>query len=349
MGRDWSQQCRRFVLTAIAATLCLWAAAATFNLIYDPLWFLWKAPLFAKRYSRETIYLFAGLPRTHPAQFVIAGQSHSQNFLPADVETIFHLKALNLAMAASTAREDRLALQLALDSGPVERVLWEMSFGVLAGGPQALNQGFVFPAGLYGEGPLTTVRYLSSIEVFDIGVQVVAGDGPRTLDRYGYWGDQARYGCAEVMRSPGAFKPWFDAPLSADESKEIAAARESLAVNVLGTARRHPQVRFDLFLPPASTAAYSGNVRIERALWETILDGASELDNVHVYNFRAWRGVIDDFDLYKDVAHYRPEISRRILEEVAAGNMLLTPSILDDEWTQLLEMLKARPKDCYGG
>jgi hypothetical protein len=342
-----TERCRRFVLRVIAGTLGLWAAMALFNAVYDPLWFFWPEPLIPKLYTKSAPYLFAGLPRTHTAQFIVAGQSHSQNFLRADIRTVFGIEGLNLAMVGSTAREESLPVHLALETGSVRRVLWEVNLWELRGAAQALNENFRFPVELYGERLPASLRYVSSLEAFDLGLREIAGEGAQSLDRYGYWGDDFPFGCAYMMEGlPGGMQPWFDAPLSAEDARLIADARASLEANMLATARRYPHVRFDLYLPPATVAAYEGNIRVERTLWETVLDATAPLANVHVFNFRAWEGVVDDYSLFKDADHFRPEINRRILEEIAADRMTLSQASIERDWPRLMRMIEARRGDC---
>ena len=349
MARFSGERCRRFVLAVMAGTLGLWAAVAIFNVVYDPLCFFWREPMIPKPYTKTAHYLFAGLARTHPVEFVVTGQSHSQNFLRRDIQGIFGLTALYLSLVGSTAREESLPLRLALENGSVRRVLWEVNTWELRGAPQALNENFRFPVELYGGRLPASLRYVASLEAFDLGVREIAGDGVWSLDRYGYWGNDFSFGCTDMMeRLQGGLQPWFDAPLSEEDARMIAGSRASLEANMLATARRYPEVRFDLYLPPTSTAGYRGNVRVERTLWETVLEGAAPLANVHVYNFRAWSGVVDDYGLFMDADHFRPDINRRILEEIAADRMTLSRTSIDRDWPRLLHMLETRPERCPG-
>ena len=88
--------------------------------------------------------------------------------------------------------------------------------------------------------------------------------------------------------------------------------------------RNHPEIRFDLFLPPYSIYFWcllreQGKLEAYLEMRDVLARMAAEYPNVRVYDFQSDFDIVCSFDAYKDVTHYSPEINTVIINDIASG------------------------------
>jgi hypothetical protein len=98
--------------------------------------------------------------------------------------------------------------------------------------------------------------------------------------------------------------------------------KQNFIRNVLPLLQRHPQVRFTLVWPPYSILAWldlrqRGSLETALAFRTFVAESVAGQANTDIFDFQADADITDDLDHYKDIFHYSPAISRRMLERIA--------------------------------
>ena len=281
-------------------------------------------------FSENQRYQNPGLARSYAYETVIMGTSHAENFLPSRVQTILDERAVKLAISGSTAHEQLLTLRLAIETGQVEHVVWILDYISFRKPTTAVGRkNERFPHHLYREGHGTLGRYLFSLDSFALSVNALAGRGHEDLDTLNAWYGDHEFGAARIMvdwHRRGMIldrinlDPTFAYGPTGDQT------RESVSVNMLRLIEQHPGIRFDLVFPPYSILSYLADHRAwehqfeERQAYKAFVVGATErLANARVFDFQGVRSITHDFDNYKDLEHFRLEISDYVLESIAQG------------------------------
>ena len=88
--------------------------------------------------------------------------------------------------------------------------------------------------------------------------------------------------------------------------------------DAVGLITHHPDVTFDIYLPPYSILQFvamrdasPATLKIVTISPPCIAERLTQLPNVRLYDFRAIRAVTHDLDNYSDVIHHSPAVERR--------------------------------------
>jgi hypothetical protein len=308
------------------------------NWLVDPLQFYRKAaypPLLVgqKRFQAP------GLAKNYDYDTVIIGTSMSENFQPQQVADKLGGKALNLSLQGASAREQSLMLQVALRSGKVRRVIWELNYEYLRGDPQWVSDyDGSFPFYFYDENVFNDLgHYLLSVDTAKQSLKVLLGRAgvrpyeSRAPEDVFSWYRTKQFGVASVRRA------WERAAKSRDSfRKQIPEyAAENLNANfdrnILPLLRDHADVKCHLFFPPF-LAAYYANVRKVSpqilanlaANRRHVFEQTRGLPNVELFDFQTAEEIIFDLDDYCDLMHFNLRVNDTLLEAIRDGRHQMT-------------------------
>jgi hypothetical protein len=111
---------------------------------------------------------------------------------------------------------------------------------------------------------------------------------------------------------------------------------------------QHPDVRFDIYLPPYSILQFIAMRDASPATLKTVYDFSAyagkrltALANVRFFDFRAVKDVTHDHDNYSDVLHHSPAIDLKVLSWIAAGDHLVRPEAPSAQLDQLKAQVEA--------
>lgn len=320
-----------FAATALLPTL----AVALFVFLADP----YQHYRAADRFIGPMRYMAPGIALHHPYEGIVLGDSMSQNFLPDLTTRILGRPYVNLSLSGATYFEERTLLETALRSGQVREVLWGIAFSEARGAPDRSRLDREFPLYLYDADPLNDVRYLFNRDVLDQAVRRASGGpwGTTDLNDFNnwYWSEGNQAGRDRVLASfekkrfRGGRRP--DIPPAYD----LATMKANFDLNILAPIRAHPEVRFNLFVPPFTTL-YFADMQANRPQFFALVVGyyrhvfhaLAPLPNVRLHDFDLVP-VTRDLDLYKDIRHYQLPVSAWILHQVQAGRYRITPANAD--------------------
>lgn len=316
---------RRFLALTLALALGSLGLLMGFNFLVDPLQ-LYRAASYPPHFSDNQRYQNPGLARNYAEPIIVLGTSHTENWLPADVEAAFGKPALKLSVSGSGLFEQGHLADLAIATGRVERVLW----GVDHGGTLWLDQpteGFGrFPYFLYGPLWRSVFPYLASIDTLDRSITALTEPPEHSLAELNAW-----YASVEFGRIDQAWvhmgQRWDDELYEFFQTRVARwqAIEQVLQDKLYTRITANPDVRFDLVFMPYSIYEYVNDFRVDHErffqrllLKQQIAAWADAHDNLWLWDFQTRREWIYDRSRYSDLAHFNLETSRAMLEEIAA-------------------------------
>lgn len=304
----------------------LLAGVAAINWVVDPLQVFRRSTWHPPHFSENQRYQVPGLARHYAQPVIVLGTSHMENMLPGLLAASLGQPALNLAIAGSSLREQRLALDLALAGGEVRRVLWGIDYSALTWGDILVEEWGEFPDYLYDRDLRLVSRYLLSLQTLWDGAAALRGESAITLENRNTWWNRHTFSGDRVLaawRQQGqeltpAARRSMDAKLSWPVFREVLARR------LFAPIQNHPEIRFDLILPPYSLLNYANDFRLhdeyffQRLLMrEALREFAAGHANVALWDFQTDAEVVGDLGNYKDLEHYGLAINRRMLARIA--------------------------------
>jgi len=308
----------------VAALLAVMAT----NWLVDPLHF-YHRPYVHGTFVTNQRYQNPGLAKNYEYDAVVIGTSHTENFSPRQMGEVLGWRVLPLAISGSTAREQRLILTKALESGQVRRVLWGLDFNSFRCEPDEVRLEYGdFPLFLYEETPLTPVRYLLSRDTLNFSRRALAGKGARDLESLHAWPEKFEFSEERVLAA------WrFERASSGRKMRAIGGAlrrpvdealRENVRVNLVELVERHPEVEFHLFFPPYSILTYVNDFAraddqfADRMRFkEQVVHELGNNAHCRLYDFETAFEVTHDLGNYKDLWHYGRRINDFIVEAIA--------------------------------
>jgi len=280
-----------------------------------------------------------GLARQFAGNAVVAGTSVSRQLTPAAIREEFGWEALNLAMEGASAHEQFLVLRLALRSGRVRDVIWDVNYEFLRGAPEWVSDfDGNFPAYLYDERALNDLPdYLWNIDTCKNTARVLLGRAGwmayprRTPAEFSAPAPGVKFGPEVVERQWQRL--WERRGALHARLPEYAGTqlKESFAANYLSLIREHPEVRFHLYFPPYSAAYYDFLRAAAPVLIDVLVQNRADvfeltrgLPNVELHDLHSAREITDDLRNYCDLIHYDPPTHRRVLTLLHSRNFVAT-------------------------
>jgi len=313
------------------------------NWLIDPLQFYRRAS-YPPEFSDQTRYQNPGLARNYPYDTVIVGTSVSRGFDIAQIHKALGGDALNLSMQGASAREQSLMLEVALRSGRVHRVLWDINSEFLRG-PSDWVSDFegAFPAYFYNTRRLDKLpNYLLNIDTTKDSLRVLLRScglklyPPRKVSDLSGLDPRAKAAGRDVIlqkwRRQLANSSIFR---TASDRFTPALLEASFDDNFLRIMHAHPEVEFELWFPPFSTAYYTLVRTHSPAVFESmlackkhVLEQVREMPNVRLYDFQGDLEISSHLDSYFDMVHFDAPIYGLIVQSLAEGRYRATPESL---------------------
>ncbi len=341
---------RAFLIKFLIFCIALFFVIGCLNYIIDPLQFYRQAQLYKPRYSREQRYQNPGLARNYDYDTIIVGTSLTENFLASSLNRKWGVKAINLAMSGSTAREQYLITDLAIRTGRVANVLWGLDYASLRGNCLRVrdDQG-PFPYYLYDDNDFNDVYYLLNRSTTGESMKIIKDrllkkERTANLNLLHYWGNNYEYSREIVLEQ------WENINFPEDNRRGGDGGEYALNLlkanfdrNILSLVEDNPEVRFIFFYPPYSVLQHGywyrydavkfyNELEIKRYIFEQL----KGCDNAELHDFQSDKRLTFILDNYKDLAHYRPEYNEYIIEAIQEKKYMVT----GDNVETLLSKLK---------
>lgn len=267
----------------------------------------------------------AGLAKNAKYNMVIFGTSTSQNILKKDVDRIFDKSSINLSLSGATNYEQRKILEIALKKEP-EKIIYGLDCF-------SYNRGFKesripLEKFIYENNYFELYRYFFNFSTFKgvVKAAIIKGLGRNDknwLNTYGYWGDDYKYSKENTLnvnkdnkygaRNIGAIKLFEDG-----YSFELMKKNFDIFYELLKT---NEDIEFLIYYPPYASLwwDYARKYNCEETILEfkKYVNGKlAFLTNVKLYDFQNEESIVSNLDNYKDMVHFSPNISKRIVEDI---------------------------------
>jgi len=340
----------RNLLRLLCASGLVMAAAAALNFTVDPLQFFRPALLFPAAYSQDSRLQNAGLIRSQQFDTLFMGTSLAIHFRQSDVDRVLGVKSLKLAMPGSNSHEQGFVLATGLARG-ARRVIWEVDDWIFCDAP-GIDQDVYFPADLYRGNARGIAGYLFSGAMAKESALILARS-VRSIEPV-----VARLTTDGLTRFPlsrvddiNSLRPGTDLSAAYNAKRAVAAfahitdpARSRYLAEGYGydamvrnferdavaLIAQHPDVQFDIYLPPYSILQWVAMRDASPATLGIVYDFTGYLarrltgfSNVRLFDFRAVQDVTHDLGNYGDVIHHSPSVDLKVLSWLASGDHLV--------------------------
>lgn len=327
----------RYYLVWHAVFAVLFCLLLPMSIVYavDPMQFFRRAP-YEPAFSTNERYQLPGLARNYDYDTVIVGTSMAQNFYPSYADKVLGGRVLKLAMSGSSAHEQFLILNVAIQTGRVKRVLWGVDQWVFRGPPDRVRDDLgAFPYFLYEQNPLGRFWYLFNGTILSQSFDILRdrkrlfgvsdGSVPDAWNTFDKFYEFNRSRAVGDYFNPLNFKGLGEASMLA--STDLAVMEKSFGANLIDVVRSHPGIAFDIYFPPYSIlnakfySVYAPEMyRRMIAFQNVMIRKLMSFSNVRLFDFSDVTEITENLDLYKDMGHYNVSVNEWILRSIAAGN-----------------------------
>jgi hypothetical protein len=280
---------------------------------------LGKTPIF----SNSQRYQNAGLIRNYPYDTLLLGTSRSDNFTSA-MFSRSGWKVLKVSTSGSGSTIQARTLELALHTGKVKRVLWEMSFDGYTLGINHFRDDLTFPEYLYRPTLETPFLYLLSWDLFQEARQVQADRVQHiALEDRNVWQPTHAHKFGKNLYLAKPIHCHLAQLAQQDVNFRDPVTEATINHNLTQFIAQHPEIEFIGFFPPFPqtwlTVVSRPNVQKRLLFRRAVYHLTDVYKNFKIYDFALWEEVTTDPTLYKDFTHYHQDINRRMAEIMSTG------------------------------
>lgn len=321
--------------------------AGLFNFTLDPLQYYRKAS-YTPLWSYEQRYQIPGLIRNQEYDTVFIGASSIEPFYTPQIEAALGGKVLKLSMRGGSLYEQRRALEMALETGKVKRVVWVLDLMAFAPPVERLPGGIwgTFPAYLYDATVWSKYAYLLNESTFKDSFRIAGqllrmkGQYPSSqdmMDMYYNWKAGVVYSEAAVRKHYDQLNQqlkknkFADNPqlqlLYSPQSYRYASLIATTEHNVLPLIARYPQVQFDLVWNPYPWPFYALYTQQEAQSMEELAQLKRELqsrvkkqENVVLHDPQQAPLYLNSLGHYRDTLHMDARLAQQLLEDIQKVN-----------------------------
>jgi hypothetical protein len=335
------------IIRLLCASTLIVAAAAALNFAVDPLQLLRPARFTPAMYTADSRMQDAGLIRSQDFDTAFMGTSLAIHFRQSDIDRLLGVHSLKLAMTGSDSREQAVVLGAALQRHP-RRVIWQVDDWIFRNAANAGPDLFL-PSDLYLRNARGIAGYLLSGAMARESALLLARSVPplRPVVARLSTGVLFKFLIPEVD-DINSLKPDFNLSEAYNAEKALAAFRHAtdpkrslyLAErydldamirnfdrDMFALIAKHPDVAFDIYLPPYSILQWVAMRDASPATLKIVYDFSdyfatrlAQLPNVRLFDFRGVKEVTHDLNNYGDVIHHSPAIDLKVLSWLAAGD-----------------------------
>lgn len=322
-----------------------------FVFLVDPLQY-YRVSGYEPYFSTEQRYQNPGLAKNYDYNSVIVGTSMSENFIPSHFDSTFNVKTLKLAMSGATAKEQSHITQLAIKTGKVENIFWEIHFDSLRGESQRLRANSTFPLHFYDEKILNELSYLFNITNLKHSITAIKADfnliaKNNDLDMLNNWNEEHQDNFSRKVVIDDYQKSISNPPSWDPNEFNLKPLIDSFNVNILEVVRDNPTIEFHFYYPPYSILYYRWHDEIDSKIVDNMLefkkiafDKLNEYPNVKVSDFQHDQPTTSNLDNYRDLGHYSEEINDFMMNSMFKEDFLVTTENVDRNINMLAKQIK---------
>ena len=333
----------RFIGHSLLGACVLLAIAGAINFAVDPFQ-QYRIPTFyePRFYQALQRHENPGIARHYPFDRAIVGSSFFENISGSETDAAFGSgKSFNLSLSAITAYDARKLIEVALATGKVKQVIYNLDFNAFSGPPNRTGFSEPLPLYLYDTALWNDYPYLLSSATLHKSVDILLGRhaiGYRTdRDNPWYWADTGTFGAKGVVEDldPADLNKRFKQP-----PRSLEGMMKSFEENVVPLVKTHPQTEFIFVWPPYSILVWAdfrqrGQLDPSLKFKRRFFLALEKFPNARVHEFQTRGDWITKLDEYRDMYHFSPRISSGMMKAIAAGEERVTRDNLDERIERL--------------
>ena len=340
---------RAWLIGVLAGIVALASLIGAFNALVDPFqhYRVARAPRF---YTLHHRYINPGIAKHAAYDTVVSGSSIMENTRTDVVAAACGGVAVNLAMPAMSAAEQRLMLATALRARPVRRVIAVLDFNEFAGAPDARQDvAGPLPRYLYDDNPFNDLPYLLSFDILRKSWDIVAG---ATREEFRsdaaapwYWAQRKRFGRTEVLSGLNLrdLNARYQQPI-----RTFEGMRASFEQNLLPLVQASPGTEFDFVWPPYSILvwmdfAQRDQLEVTLAFKRYVHEALKPYTNAKIIDLQAEERVTHDLDRYTDLYHFAPDVNDWLVRQACAGGGPNAAGVAETEQRLRAQIARLQP------
>lgn len=329
---------KKFTISILAICLffiIIWAAIVY---LVDP-FYHYHAPYFGLQpIANKQEYQTLGMARNFEYDSVLVGSSMTENFKASWFDEAYGGHTLKLSYQLGRMDNYDLIFKNIFSTHKIKNVFFGLDMNAVGQAPWQVSLHEI-PDYLSDDSLLNDTNYLFNKDVMfryvreylskNIKKQVPDFDNSYCWDQKTIYSKQAVLTPYKTVR-PVAYKPSaFDEQWAVENMKIITKYIE-----------QNPETQFYIFYPPFGILVYDS--AIIKGDYPNIIKNlkyAAEVllqyDNVKLYLFQNMQDIITNLDLYKDTAHYSPQVNKEMLEAMKKEEYRLTKENYEKEFENM--------------
>ncbi len=335
---------KKWFAAVTLSCLFLFVLCAGLTIFVDP-YFHYHAPVEGISYSlTDGRYQNDGIARHFKYDTVITGTSMAENFKTSEADALFNAHTVKITYRGGLFKEVDQGVKRALSSGnDVKRVIRSLDYSFLVKDKDQKHDDLDFghlepPEFMTNDNPFDDAAYLLNKSIF---TEAVAGDLKNSLDgepsdtfdEYGNWMAEAPGFGKDQVLSTYVIQGRVSEEVPVSEA-ELKTVHDNLEQNVIQTALDNPETEFYLFITPYSIYYWDMMDSQGKLKWQLDIEEAAvrqllEVPNIKLFAWGDRADIVTNADNYKDQAHYGDWINTMILNDMAAGDSLITKENCD--------------------
>lgn len=335
---------RRFVISFIAVFGALFLFWTLLVFWVDPYIYYHRGWGLKNVYSNSRARI-PGVLRNFEYDTVLFGSSMCQNFKRSDIDKALHVKSVKATSAGLTSDWLDRYLETAWRYRGDKLTRCVIGIDIFSFAKKSSNRNYLY---LY-EDRLFPCEYFYSADtaeaIADVFITNISGPfnkiSRHQLNADLMFANKPRFKYnREVLEKD--VRNQKEGPVMPDEKVTMKNFERHLFVHV----RKHPEIRFDLFLPPYNIYLWcllreQGKLETYLKLRDAFARMAAKYPNVRVYDFQAEFDIVCSLDVYMDVTHYAPPINTVIVNDIGKDRHIFAL----DEFRKRTEAIRSRSAD----
>lgn len=323
-------------------TLALFIAAEFLALavlvwFFDP-FYQYHAPFLGQAVLNDRDNQMPGTVRNFEYDSVLMGSSVAENFDTDFIDRTYGCSTLKIIRASGSVADLLYYLEMAQEEHDIKNVFWCLDIFAVSASPEITLDGGDIPRYLHTESVLDDIPYVYNKQVIMEKIPTMLAFsylGRNTGGKAYNWSEGKDFSACNAMRAYDRLSVSPDSMVDyVDFSEEISDITENLR-RIKSQIAQYPNTRYRFLIPPYSMlwwdCAYVNGQR-DKMLYvlERIFTELIGLENVEFYFFQDEEEIVCNLDNYMDMVHYSPKVNQYMLEQMAAGNRMLTAGDRED-------------------
>lgn len=344
-----------FILKGIIVLILALMPGVFMVVKFDPYLFLGTQPK-PYIYIPNERFQIPGMARHEEYDTVILGTSMIENFSERYASQKLNANVIRLPINASYITEQKYVLDIAQKYRDIKTVLWAVDYRTvdINHGEIYSKNNVVFPKYMYDENPINDWRYIIDHNNFFWALKQFrmrkTGINPfdymktdREILNTWNWKTFSR----ELITKD--YKDLYEGRKSVYDkinNLPVEIVKEVIDKDLIESIRKYPDTDFVLFFAPKSILWFKlldqmGILEKKLEVLTYIVDEASKLPNVEIYNFQNQYQFTENLDIYLDITHYNNTANKFMIDAISEKKLITDSELFRKDNEELIERVRS--------